>query len=77
MKELDTRGMLCPLPIIELARAAAAGAPGAVIQVLADDPATLSDIPAWCDMKGAALLSSRTEHDDESGSPRYVFEVQI
>jgi tRNA 2-thiouridine synthesizing protein A/cysteine desulfurase len=50
--ELDCRGMLCPLPVIELARHYAEVPVGGVIAVLADDVAARTDIPAWCRMRG-------------------------
>jgi tRNA 2-thiouridine synthesizing protein A len=31
---------------------------GAVVRVLADDPAAGNDIPAWCRMKGQEYLGS-------------------
>ncbi|MGE5827451.1 MAG: sulfurtransferase TusA family protein, partial [Micromonosporaceae bacterium] len=45
---LDCRGQRCPLPVIELARRLPALPVGAVLRVLADDPAAAGDIPAWC-----------------------------
>ncbi|MGV1003490.1 MAG: sulfurtransferase TusA family protein [Candidatus Nanopelagicales bacterium] len=56
MLTLDARGMLCPLPIIRLARLAAGLPPGAEIEVLSDDPAADYDIPAWCGLRGHELL---------------------
>lgn len=53
---VDARGRLCPAPVIELARAALALGSG-VIEVLADDPAAQTDIPAWCRMRGVRLVS--------------------
>ncbi|HET8969649.1 MAG TPA: sulfurtransferase TusA family protein [Candidatus Nanopelagicales bacterium] len=55
--ELDERGRLCPLPVISLARAAAGLPAGAVIRLLADDPAAALDVPAWCRMRGHQLLA--------------------
>lgn len=54
---LDCRGMKCPRPIIEIAKAARKSAPGTVIEVLADDLAFESDVKAWCETTGATLLS--------------------
>jgi TusA-related sulfurtransferase len=51
---VDSRGRRCPLPIIDLAAAARAAAPGTRIIVLADDPAAATDVPAWCRMRGHA-----------------------
>lgn len=56
---LDCRGMRCPRPVIELARAAARG--GGDVLLVADDPATDVDVPAWCRMRGATLMASGRE----------------
>lgn len=53
---IDARGLLCPQPVLLLARAAATH-PGRQIEVLADDPAAATDIPAWCEMRQAHLVS--------------------
>jgi len=45
---VDSRGLLCPAPIIELARAVRGLPNGTVITLLADDPAVAVDVPAWC-----------------------------
>ncbi len=55
---VEARGVLCPVPIIRLARAAAALPPGSVLALLTDDPAAEHDVPAWCRLRGHALLSS-------------------
>ena len=64
MTELDCRGMLCPLPVIELAQRIGDLAIGDTIVVLADDPAAETDIPAWCRMRGQELV--------EAGDGRYL-----
>jgi tRNA 2-thiouridine synthesizing protein A len=56
--ELDCRGMLCPLPVITLARRIGEVAVGETIAVLADDPAAATDIPAWCRMQSHELVES-------------------
>jgi tRNA 2-thiouridine synthesizing protein A len=56
--ELDCRGMLCPLPVITLAKRIGDVAVGATITVLADDPAAGTDIPAWCRMRGHQLTQA-------------------
>ncbi len=68
---VDSRGTLCPQPVIDLARAAKDAEPGTVQEVLADDPAAATDIPAWCRMRGAELLSARPE----DGATRYLVRV--
>jgi tRNA 2-thiouridine synthesizing protein A len=44
-------GRKCPIPIIMLAEQIRDVPVGAVIAVLADDPAAYTDIPSWCAMK--------------------------
>ena len=58
MIEMDSRGRRCPLPIIDLAKRLPSVAVGAVVRVLADDPAAANDIPAWCRMKGHEYVGS-------------------
>jgi tRNA 2-thiouridine synthesizing protein A len=56
--ELDCRGMLCPLPVIMLAKRMTDVAVGDTVTVLADDPAAGIDIPAWCRMRSQELVSA-------------------
>lgn len=66
---LDCRGMLCPLPVIELARRIGDLAEGDVVAVVADDPAVATDVPAWCRMRGHAYLGKGAPVD---GTPTYL-----
>lgn len=56
---VDARGVLCPVPIIRLARVAADLPPDAVVELFTDDPAAQYDVPAWCRLRGHELV--RTE----------------
>jgi TusA-related sulfurtransferase len=55
---LDERGRLCPLPVIALARAILEVEVGAEVTLLADDPAAVHDVPAWCRMRGQDLVTA-------------------
>jgi TusA-related sulfurtransferase len=55
---LDCRGMKCPQPIIELARRIGDVEEGALVELLADDPAAGPDLAAWCRMRGQDLVLS-------------------
>jgi tRNA 2-thiouridine synthesizing protein A len=55
---LDCLGQRCPLPVIALARRISAVPVGAVVRVLADDPAAANDIPAWCRLRGQDYLGA-------------------
>jgi tRNA 2-thiouridine synthesizing protein A len=57
---LDCLGQRCPLPVIALARRLPRVQVGAVVRVLADDPAAANDIPAWCRMRGQEFLGTVT-----------------
>jgi tRNA 2-thiouridine synthesizing protein A len=48
---IDALGRKCPIPIIWLAQRIGEVPVGAVVAVLADDPAARTDIPSWCGMK--------------------------
>ena len=48
---IDALGRKCPIPIIMLAEQIGNVPLGAVVAVLADDPAAYTDIPSWCMMK--------------------------
>jgi tRNA 2-thiouridine synthesizing protein A len=48
---IDALGRKCPIPIIMLAGQIGSVPLGALVTVLADDPAAYTDIPAWCAMK--------------------------
>lgn len=65
--EVDARGLACPMPVIELARAVEAEAIGAVVRLLATDPAAKVDVPVWCRMQRQGLRAA-SETDDGSWS---------
>jgi tRNA 2-thiouridine synthesizing protein A len=67
--ELDCRGMLCPLPVIELGKRYAEVPVGGLVAVLADDVAARTDVPAWCRMRGQEYVGEETTAD---GTARYV-----
>jgi tRNA 2-thiouridine synthesizing protein A len=52
---IDCLGQLCPVPVIELAKALPTVAIGEVIELLSDDAAAAVDIPAWCRMRGQSF----------------------
>ncbi|GAB2911026.1 aminotransferase class V-fold PLP-dependent enzyme [Streptomyces mayteni] len=59
---VDSLGRLCPIPVIELAKAIGRVPVGGVVTVLADDEAARLDIPAWCAMRGQEYLGEPTRH---------------
>jgi tRNA 2-thiouridine synthesizing protein A len=56
---IDALGRKCPIPIIMLADQIRNVPLGAVVAVLADDPAAYTDIPSWCVMKAHEFAGHR------------------
>jgi len=69
VSEIDCRGLPCPRPIIELAKALPTVEVGELLAVVADDPAARHDVPAWCRLRGQEYVG---EEPAEDGTPRYV-----
>jgi len=59
-KELDARGLNCPLPILRAKKALTDLASGQVLKILATDPGSVKDFQAFSKQTGNALLSSET-----------------
>jgi tRNA 2-thiouridine synthesizing protein A len=57
----DARGLLCPLPVIRLARRVQEAPAGAVVLLLADDPAAEEDVRLWCRGHGHELVDVSRE----------------
>jgi tRNA 2-thiouridine synthesizing protein A len=56
---LDALGKKCPIPIIMLADRIRDVQIGQLIEVLADDPAAKTDLPAWCTLKSQEFVGAR------------------
>jgi TusA-related sulfurtransferase len=59
---VDTRGMLCPMPIVLANKTMKTLQVGEVMKVLATDKGALKDFPAWAEDTGNELLSSGEEN---------------
>ena len=53
---LDTLGLLCPLPVLKARKRLKTLPEGAILWVLADDPAAIVDMPHFCAEAGHAYL---------------------
>ncbi|MGR3759183.1 sulfurtransferase TusA family protein [Roseobacteraceae bacterium NS-SX3] len=53
---LDAIGLLCPLPVLKARKRLKSLTPGSVLQVLADDPAAIIDVPHFCSEAGHEFL---------------------
>ena len=56
-KQLDTRGLLCPLPVIKTQEMVQNLPKGALVTVIASDIGAMDDIPTWCRINGHQVIS--------------------
>ncbi|HEX7810501.1 MAG TPA: sulfurtransferase TusA family protein [Burkholderiales bacterium] len=57
-RELDARGLNCPLPILRTKKSLNDMIPGQVLKVVATDPGSVRDFQAFSKQTGNQLLSS-------------------
>ena len=69
-KELDARGLSCPLPILKTKKSLADLASGQVLKLTCTDKGSIKDMQSFASQTGHALLSA-TE-----GNGEYVFFIQ-
>jgi tRNA 2-thiouridine synthesizing protein A len=55
-KIVDARGSSCPGPLLEAKKGIGAVSVGQIIEILANDPGTKKDIPAWSAKVGHECL---------------------
>ena len=69
-KELDARGLNCPLPILRTKKALTDMTSGQVLRIRATDPGSVKDFASFAKQTGNPLLSSAT------GADEFVFFMQ-
>ena len=62
-KEIDTRGLNCPLPILKAKKALADMASGEVLKIMATDPSSVRDFQAFARQTDNELIEQKTEAD--------------
>ncbi len=60
-KELDARGLSCPLPILRAKKALAELASGEVLKIVCTDPGSIRNFKAFAKQTGNELLAQQTE----------------
>ena len=60
-KELDARGLACPLPIVKTRKALNELTSGQVLRVVATDSGSVADMNAFAEQTGHELLESSQE----------------
>lgn len=63
-KELDTRGLNCPLPILKAKKALAEMSSGQLLRVVSTDPGSTRDFMAFAKQTGNELVEQQAEGGD-------------
>ncbi|MFZ4551439.1 sulfurtransferase TusA family protein [Aquabacterium sp.] len=63
-KEIDARGLTCPLPILRAKKALSDMQSGEVLKVLATDPGSVRDFQAFARQTGNDLLDQQAHHTE-------------
>jgi tRNA 2-thiouridine synthesizing protein A len=59
-KELDTRGLNCPLPILKAKKALSDLTSGQLLKVISTDPGSMRDFQAFAKQTGNDLVEQQT-----------------
>lgn len=63
-KEIDTRGLNCPLPILKAKKALTDMASGQLLKVVSTDPGSTRDFMAFAKQTGNELVEQQTVGSD-------------
>jgi len=63
-RELDTRGLNCPLPILKAKKALSEMQSGELLKVVATDPGSVRDFQAFAKQTGNDLVEQKTQADE-------------
>jgi tRNA 2-thiouridine synthesizing protein A len=63
-KEIDTRGLNCPLPILKAKKALTDMQSGQLLKVISTDSGSLRDFQAFCKQTGNELVEQQTVGED-------------
>ena len=58
---LDAKGLMCPMPIVKLAKKMKEMQVGKVLELISDDVGSKEDVPAWCKRTGNELVEMKQE----------------
>lgn len=64
-REVDARGLSCPLPILRTKKALADIKTGQILRILTTDPGSVRDFEAFAQQTGNTLLSSTQSESKE------------
>lgn len=62
--ELDSRHLLCPMPVIKTQNKIKTLSTGDTLDVFCTDPGVLNDIPAWVRINGHEIIGTHEDSGD-------------
>lgn len=68
--EIDAVGLLCPLPVLKARKRLESLKSGDTLRLIATDPASVIDVPHFCNEQGHELLSHEAVED------RHIFTIR-
>ena len=71
-RQLDVKGMKCPVPIVRAKKEIDLMQAGDVLEVLATDPGSVSDFLGWAKTSKLAVLKEQRTEKDQTGREIYV-----
>ena len=67
--QLDTSGLLCPMPIVKAAKAIKGMEVGQIMEMISTDPGSMPDMKAWANQTKHELLEA---HDEGNNKYRFL-----
>ena len=74
---VDARGLTCPQPVIELAKAVRDAPAGTVVTVGCTDAAARLDVPAWARLTGNEFLGEAPWGENETDGGAFALTVRL
>lgn len=71
-RQLDVRGLKCPVPIVRAKKEIDTMQAGDVLEVLATDPGSVADFQGWAKTAKLAVLKEQRTEKDQTGREIYV-----
>jgi tRNA 2-thiouridine synthesizing protein A len=71
-RQLDVKGLKCPVPIVRAKKEIDLMQAGDVLEVLATDPGSVSDFQGWAKTSKLAVLKEQRTEKDQTGREIYI-----
>jgi TusA-related sulfurtransferase len=76
VKQLDARGLKCPMPIVKAKKEIDTMAPGDLLEVTATDPGSVTDFQGWVKTNMRAVLKEQRQEKDDAGRDLYIHLIE-